>query len=1025
LTGCGGGGDNTPTTPPPSDTPPTTPPPSDTPPNNILTGKFLDSAVVGVQYTTNSQSGFTNTNGEFEYLAGEKITFKIGSIELNTGQATTAKEIITPIDLANSSTPDDVNVIRLLQLLQSLDQDNNPTNGITISDSVKNLASGSSLDITSDNFVTELNKVISELTTGTGTVVSEGEALSHFYETLASLLSDGNKLNLPPVVVPEFSEITYIVPASQNESGKTEVSLSLNPGASFVTIQYGTEAEVNMLTSANRLSWYFENTLTDNSGVIVTIRLKSKNGRLINTTQGTLRGPIFEPNQDNDGDGVLNQDDAFPNDASETLDFDNDEIGNNADPDDDNDGIVDGQDAFPFDATNTTKLQVYWPTHEDKLNAALVDSNGETLEVSGIVEINSPKNGSEISTYQLFWADKNNEQIQGQVIKTLDVIDPAQHYLAIDLQDAVSMPSLDSQLKLIALNDQGEQLYSTMIRFLDFKGNAQVTGMGGTQQANWHYGLDREYLFANKETINETDTCSFDNGHVMIIDMNNEKDPREVHELDDEFYPAFNFDCTNSLVNSERIVYDFDEEVLTYSALNDSLHYGTVVYNMFYKYLGRPAYSDKMRLRVHYAKDYNSDIFWSGAYANFGDERYFSNGSTSLDIIAHELAHGFLDKNTGLNLDNFSDLILDAFVLHEAFADISGAAAKYHYTGQLHWLHGQEIDSSSIRDTSKIVTAYGAVPSFFDYDEAKNDDVDTASQYRLIGLISYPFYLLTNKWGMDRSYFLFIQAAERCWGNISLQLAAECVLQTAEVLNEPTEDVIEAFKAVKIKLFDEGSLAHFQFTPKKRAISFSDTSFTTENITQWHWDFGDGNTSEEQEPTHEYEIGGKYNPKLTITDSLGETDSFTREIDVFTGYCSDKHNRDTDRIIKQVTIDGQLIDSSLESDRWDYTNRTITIVDGNSVRISINEEKTTQRSSDWKIWLDANDDGVFDNSINSNEILYSDSIYDGQPGLDVTVKIPENSVSGPLRLRIATSFVVISPCSTGMLSSFDTMIEMQ
>jgi len=53
--------------------------------------------------------------------------------------------------------------------------------------------------------------------------------------------------------------------------------------------------------------------------------------------------------QDTDGDGVLDNLDAFPNDPSEWLDTDGDGIGNNADTDDDNDGIADVRDGFPLD----------------------------------------------------------------------------------------------------------------------------------------------------------------------------------------------------------------------------------------------------------------------------------------------------------------------------------------------------------------------------------------------------------------------------------------------------------------------------------------------------------------------------------------------------------------------------------------------------------------------------------------------------------------------------------------------------
>ena len=48
-----------------------------------------------------------------------------------------------------------------------------------------------------------------------------------------------------------------------------------------------------------------------------------------------------ETNPDIDNDGVLNVDDAFPVDPSETIDTDGDGIGDNDDPDDDNNGILD------------------------------------------------------------------------------------------------------------------------------------------------------------------------------------------------------------------------------------------------------------------------------------------------------------------------------------------------------------------------------------------------------------------------------------------------------------------------------------------------------------------------------------------------------------------------------------------------------------------------------------------------------------------------------------------------------------
>ena len=55
--------------------------------------------------------------------------------------------------------------------------------------------------------------------------------------------------------------------------------------------------------------------------------------------------------QDSDGDGVPDSEDAFPVDPEESVDTDGDGVGNNADQDDDGDGYGDQEDQFPLDPT--------------------------------------------------------------------------------------------------------------------------------------------------------------------------------------------------------------------------------------------------------------------------------------------------------------------------------------------------------------------------------------------------------------------------------------------------------------------------------------------------------------------------------------------------------------------------------------------------------------------------------------------------------------------------------------------------
>ena len=50
-------------------------------------------------------------------------------------------------------------------------------------------------------------------------------------------------------------------------------------------------------------------------------------------------------------------------------------------------------------------------------------------------------------------------------------------------------------------------------------------------------------------------------------------------------------------------------------------------------------------------------------------------------------------------------------------------------------------------------------------------------------------------------------------------------------------------------------------------ITFIDSSISKNTITNWTWDFGDGNTSYDQYPTHNYTSEGIYNVTLTVTDN--------------------------------------------------------------------------------------------------------------------------------------------------------------
>ena len=77
-------------------------------------------------------------------------------------------------------------------------------------------------------------------------------------------------------------------------------------------------------------------------------------------------------------------------------------------------------------------------------------------------------------------------------------------------------------------------------------------------------------------------------------------------------------------------------------------------------------------------------------------------------------------------------------------------------------------------------------------------------------------------------------------------------------------------------------VAKFTFTPAEPTdldiIAFTDLSTDDGSIVSYAWDFGDGNTSTEQNPVHSYEKKGTYNVTLTVTDNDGATHQETQQV---------------------------------------------------------------------------------------------------------------------------------------------------
>jgi PKD repeat protein len=101
----------------------------------------------------------------------------------------------------------------------------------------------------------------------------------------------------------------------------------------------------------------------------------------------------------------------------------------------------------------------------------------------------------------------------------------------------------------------------------------------------------------------------------------------------------------------------------------------------------------------------------------------------------------------------------------------------------------------------------------------------------------------------------------------------------------------------------------FSYSSTFLTSSFTDLSNTA---VQWQWDFGDGNTSTDQNPSHTFAVTGTYHVCLTAIDFCGNTDSTCQDITV----CSPV---ETDFSYSQSSLTINFSDLSFGAIQWLWT----------------------------------------------------------------------------------------------------------
>ena len=185
-------------------------------------------------------------------------------------------------------------------------------------------------------------------------------------------------------------------------------------------------------------------------------------------------------------------------------------------------------------------------------------------------------------------------------------------------------------------------------------------------------------------------------------------------------------------------------------------------------------------------------------------------------------------------------------------------------------------------------------------------------------------------------------------------------------------------------------IAGFDVVTASLTATFTDSSTDSDGtISAWLWDFGDGNTSAQQNPVHVYANAGTYSVSLTVTDDADATNVKTASLTVAS---------DNDAPVAQFSHETNLLtvtlnDTSSDSDGV-ITSRLWDFGDGNS-STEQNPVHSYAASGSYAISLTVTDDDGATSSANAS-VVVSDCVSDcGETfSNEQTTLIPDNDWLG-------------------------------
>ncbi len=291
------------------------------------------------------------------------------------------------------------------------------------------------------------------------------------------------------------------------------------------------------------------------------------------------------------------------------------------------------------------------------------------------------------------------------------------------------------------------------------------TGPGGnTKTGQYEYGTN----YGKLDVTQSGTTCTMNNTNVKTVNLNHGTTGTT----------AFSYTCPR---NTVKVING------AYSPLNDAHYFGSVIYNMYNAYIGKPPLTFQLTMRVHYSNSYQN-AFWDGSSMTFGDGGSTFYPLVSLDVASHEVSHGFTSQNSNLTYSGQSGGI------NEAYSDIAGEAAEYYMKGTNDFLVGADIfkATGALRYMANPTQDGVSIAHTSNYYAGM--DVHYSS-----GIYNKAFHLLatTAGWNTQKAFQVFARANDLYWTASTDFNQGVCGVQTAASnLGYNVANVTAAFTAV-------------------------------------------------------------------------------------------------------------------------------------------------------------------------------------------------------------------------------------